>query len=89
MTGYFPFSKQEGADASGELQAILGEGSKFEGNLKLSGGLVRLDGSVRGDVTGKASVERLAVYGLIKGSIVAREVELSSGRRHHGGGPSS
>ncbi|MCS7277787.1 MAG: polymer-forming cytoskeletal protein [Aquificaceae bacterium] len=85
--------RQDDKKAGTNLQMLLGEGSEFEGNLKLKGGIVRVDGSIKGDVTGHAhvivgrsgliqgdvKVDHLSVYGLVKGNIQARELELYSG----------
>lgn len=76
-----------------EVTSIIGEGTEFEGNLRLKGGImVRIDGIIRGDVFGQArvivgktgkilgnvKVDHLAVYGGIKGNVEVKELELYS-----------
>lgn len=89
----FGSKKQEQVRGS-EVKTLIGEGCEFEGNLKLTDGTaVRLDGSINGNISGKAilivgkegrikgnvEVENVIVYGIIEGNIRAEVVELHGG----------
>ncbi len=91
----FGGKKQEKAVSVGssEVQTLIGAGCEFEGNLRLEGGMVRIDGVIKGDITGNAfvvigkegkvfgniKVEHLALYGEVRGNVEAGEVELHEG----------
>ncbi len=81
------------AEDRGSLDALLGEGSEFEGKLAFEG-TVRIDGSFRGEIASdgtlvvgpkgrleaEISVGEARIHGRVEGDVVAsRSVELMAG----------
>lgn len=88
----------ESFDKTSELNAFLGEGTKFEGSLSFEG-TVRVEGKLKGDifakdilivgdngvVEGEIKVDTIIINGLVKGNITAaRRVEISPPGRFYG-----
>ena len=86
------------APAAGELNAILGKGSEFEGKLKFEG-TVRIDGTFRGDIQTKGllmvgesavieaeiQVDSAMIGGQVKGNLTAKsKLELQPNARFTG-----
>jgi len=90
--------QREARDASGELNALLGRGSEFNGKLSFEG-KVRIDGTFSGEISTSDSLHigegakvsavigcgTLVVEGEVKGNIAASEsVELRVPAKVHG-----
>ncbi|MEZ0360844.1 MAG: polymer-forming cytoskeletal protein [Hydrogenobacter sp.] len=81
-----------------EIKTLIGLGCLFDGNLTVSEGLMRIDGEIRGNISGKGglilgergivkgdiSLEKVIVYGRVQGNISAQSLELKSGSRVDG-----
>ncbi len=85
-------------DKTSELNAFLGEGTKFEGSLSFEG-TVRVEGTLKGDifakdilivgnngkVDGEIEVDTIIINGYVKGNIrAARRVEISPPGKFYG-----
>jgi cytoskeletal protein CcmA (bactofilin family) len=93
-----PVKKQQAPSASGDLNAFLGEGTTFKGNLTFEG-TVRVDGRMEGEIRTKdtlvigqsAAVQAdiyagaLVISGTVHGNITAgQKVELHASARLFG-----
>ncbi|MGB9873623.1 MAG: bactofilin family protein, partial [Hydrogenobacter sp.] len=81
-----------------EIKTLIGLGCLFDGNLTLSEGFTRIDGEVRGNISGKGglilgeqgsvkgdiNLEKVVVYGRVEGNIKAQSLEIKSGGRVNG-----
>lgn len=92
------FGKEEGPLATqkaGEIIALLGQGSEFEGKLTFTGS-VRIDGKFKGEISSDATliigesatleseinVGTVVIHGRVQGSVTAKElVELHAPAR--------
>ena len=89
---------QKSKHKSGEIIALLGQGSEFEGKLTFKG-TVRIDGKFKGevfsdstliigegaDIKGKISVGSVIIHGNIIGDIMAKElIELHNPAKVYG-----
>lgn len=88
----------ESFDKTSELNAFLGEGTKFEGTLSFEG-TVRVEGNLKGDifakdilivgdngkVEGEIKVDTIIITGCVKGHIrAAKRVEISPPGKFYG-----
>lgn len=93
------FGKKEEARVSNqEIRTLIGIGCLFDGNLTIPEGLTRIDGEIRGNISGKGGLilgergsvrgdidlERVVVYGRVQGNIKAQSLEIKAGGRVDG-----